>query len=161
MSMKTKKIAAVLVSVTICVIVGMVSGSFNNNTLDVWYPILNKSPLTPPAMVFPIVWTLLYISMGVSIGWLMVSENIRKADRRSLFLIFTAQLVFNFAWSIFFFYMRNPLLSLVDILFIDFFALLYAVKAYPISRFSAILFFPYLLWILFATYLNGYIVWNN
>lgn len=85
----------------------------------------------------------------------------RKGQKRALIRLFCIQLVFNFAWSFLFFYLENPLLGFIDILLLDVFVTLYAVRSYPEKKISSILFWSYIVWIYFATYLNGYILLNN
>ena len=67
----------------------------------------------------------------------------------------------NILWSFFFFYMRSPVMGFMDILFLDMFVMLYFVGAYVVKRASAFIMIPYILWLIFATYLNGYIMLHN
>ena len=71
------------------------------------------------------------------------------------------QLLFNFTWSIFFFYLRSPLLGFANILVLDVLVVYYMIESYPVKKSSAYLFVPYLLWLILATYLNGYILMYN
>ncbi len=96
--------------------------------------------------------------MGVSAGLVYLSSHPSRIYGLRLFGI---QLFFNFAWSILFFYLENPLLGLVDILILDMLVVLYIIRIYPVSKWAGYLFIPYLLWILFATYLNMYIAYYN
>lgn len=64
-------------------------------------------------------------------------------------------------WSLLFFYMRNPTLGFVDIILLDIFVVIYFAGAYVVNRISAWLFVPYIIWLAFATYLNGYIMMHN
>ncbi|SHF69078.1 TspO/MBR family protein [Dysgonomonas macrotermitis] len=153
-----KKILNIVLPVLACFIVGFTASNFQTEAIANWYPALNKSPLTPPNIAFPIAWSILYLLMGISIGLVLNSRNWRK---RSLITLFIIQLVFNFTWSISFFYFQNPLLGLINILLLDVLVLYYIIRAYKLVKASAWLFIPYLIWILFATYLNGYIFINN
>ena len=71
------------------------------------------------------------------------------------------QLLLNFTWSIYFFYFQNPFLGFIDILLLDIFVIYYMMKSYSIKKMSSLLFIPYILWLLLATYLNGYIMLYN
>lgn len=153
-----KKILTVLISVLICFGVGFIASYLQTDAIQNWYPYLNKPALTPPNIVFPIAWSILYIFMGVSVGLILLTRNEKKNTLITLFII---QLFFNFAWSLLFFYMRNPLLGLIDIILLDVFVITYTVKSYPVKKSSSILFIPYILWVLFATYLNAYILIYN
>ncbi|WP_337929531.1 TspO/MBR family protein [Coprobacter fastidiosus] len=75
--------------------------------------------------------------------------------------LFILQLIFNFTWSIFFFYMQNPLLGFINIILLEFLIIVYSVKSYGINKISSILFIPYILWVTYATYLNLYILICN
>jgi tryptophan-rich sensory protein len=68
---------------------------------------------------------------------------------------------FNFTWSIGFFYFQNPLIGFLNIILLDIFVINYTLKSYPVNKVSSLLFIPYLIWLLFATYLNGYILMYN
>lgn len=153
-----KKVLAIVIPVLICFLVGSTAGYLQSDSIISWYPFLNKSSLTPPNIVFPVVWSLLYLCMGISAGMILLTKDSRKGV---VLLLFVLQLFFNFMWSILFFYFRNPLLGLVDILILDVVVIAYAIHSYPLRKASSFLFIPYIIWILFATYLNGYILFYN
>ncbi|WP_343285887.1 TspO/MBR family protein [Barnesiella sp. An55] len=151
-----RKILYYLLPTLLCLGVGFSASFFQTRSMVEWYPFLDKSVLTPPGIAFPIAWSLLYVCMGVSLGRL-----IGRCRDRILFGIWGAQLVLNFLWSLCFFTFRYPLLGLVDILLLDVLVLVYMVGAYRRDRAAAWLFVPYFVWLLFATYLNGYIYLYN
>lgn len=153
-----KKVTLVIVPVIICFLVGFTASYFQKDAIETWYPYLDKPDLTPPNIVFPIAWSIIYLCMGISIGLILISNALKKKELTSLFII---QLLLNFAWSILFFYFQNPLLGLIDILLLDICVTVYAIRSYPVKKVSSILFWPYIIWIYFATYLNGYIFFNN
>lgn len=141
-----------------CVGVGMTAGMLQSDSLRNWYPFLHKPPLTPPDWVFPLVWTVLYILMGISVA--LARRNARQGHG-VLTGIFLVQLAVNFLWSIAFFYLRSPVTGwgVISVLFA--LLLLYAWKSWPLSRLGTYLFVPYIIWVGFAWYLNGYIVMHN
>ena len=153
-----KRFISVTAWVVACLLLGYLSSLFQKDALIEWYPTLQHSPLSPPDWVFPIAWTILYILMGISVGLL---HEIKSIYTRFLYVLFGTQLILNLLWSFFFFYMRNPTLGFVDIIILDMFTVIYFSGAYFINRISAWLFLPYILWLAFATYLNGYIMINN
>ena len=153
-----RKAAVIIISVLICFFVGLTASYFQADAINTWYPFLNKPDLTPPNIVFPIAWSIIYLCIGISIGFIILSESIRKKE---LIRLFSIQLFFNFAWSILFFYFQNPLLGFIDILILDICVTMYAFKSFSVRKVSAYLFIPYIIWIYFATYLNGYILLNN
>lgn len=153
-----RKAAAIIIPILICFFVGLTASYFQADAIKTWYPSLNKPDLTPPNIVFPIAWSIIYLCMGISIGLIYLSNSMMK---KGLIKLFCIQLFFNFAWSILFFYLQDPLLGLIDILALDICVTMYAVRSYPVRKASSYLFLPYIIWIYFATYLNGYILLYN
>ncbi len=151
-----KGIVYYLLPILLCLGVGFAGSLFQARSMIEWYPLLDKSTLTPPGIAFPIAWSVIYICMGISLGRL-----IHHSRDRVLFWIWGIQLVLNFLWSLFFFTLRYPLLGLVDILLLDVLVFIYTTSAYRRDKAAAWLFVPYFLWLLFATYLNGYIYLYN
>ena len=141
------------VSVFPLVFLALVLGGLasSNTSTDVWYQALNKSDLNPPGYVFGIVWPILYILMSVS-AYRTFSDTGR---------VFFIQLVFNTAWSWMFFSFHMPLVALLNIWLLIYLNASLTLKMYKIDRLSAILYSPYVLWLLFASYLNLFIVLNN
>lgn len=153
-----KKIIIITTVIIICFLVGFGGSLFQTESIQTWYPYLNKSPLTPPNTVFPIVWSILYFLMGLSIGLIIANNSPKKSYYIKLFAV---QLILNFTWSIVFFYLQKPSLGLINIVLLDIAVLYYAIKTYRTSKISSILFIPYIIWIYFATYLNLYILLYN
>lgn len=153
-----KKTTAIVLWVALCLLTGFISTRFQAEAIASWYPSLNKPPLTPPNIAFPIAWTILYVLMGISIG--LVSGR-ADARRPAIIGLFVAQLLCNFLWSIAFFYFRSPLAGFIIIVLLEILLILYMVKVYPLDKTAALLFVPYILWVAFATYLNVYILLNN
>ena len=123
----------------------------SNTSTDVWYQSLNKSDLNPPGFVFGIVWPILYILMSIS-AYRTFTETGR---------IFFIQLVFNTAWSWMFFAFHMPFLALLNIWILIYWNTSLAFKMIKIDKLSAILYSPYVIWLIFASYLNLFIVINN
>lgn len=153
-----KKFTYLLVPVLICFLVGWTASYFQAESIKMWYPLLNKPELTPPNIVFPIAWSIIYLCIGISVGLVLLSS---VKGRNVLVWLFGIQLFLNFAWSILFFYFRSPRLGFIDILLLDIVVSVYTIKSYRVNKASSYLFLPYVLWIYFATYLNGYILMNN
>jgi len=153
-----KKLVTIIISILVCFLVGFISSKFQENSIQSWYPFLNKSVLNPPNWAFPVAWGILYVFMGLSIGLLIN----KKVPSETFFIkLFSLQLLLNFTWSITFFYLQNPLLGLINIVLLDLLILIYAIKVYKESKVSSLLFVPYILWVTFAAYLNLYILLNN
>jgi tryptophan-rich sensory protein len=128
-----------------------------------WYKSLNQSPLTPPSWVFPIAWTILY-TLIIASGVIFLSAtktSISAAVRSTGFFYYCAAWVLNLSWSQIFFRFQRADLSFVVILGMLAFIALNIRAFYPVSRIAAYLLVPYLAWVSFATYLNGYILFMN
>lgn len=124
-----------------------------------WYKSLSKAPWTPPSYVFGIVWPILYLLMGIS--FLLVWKNKKCFPYCSPLTYFLIQLGFNLIWTTLFFVMKKPLLALLDICLIIYFAMQTYNSFIKIDRLAAYLLVPYLLWLLLAFSMNFYIVLMN
>ena len=125
---------------------------------SVWYYNLTKPPLAPPDWIFPPVWSILYFSMLVALLLYLFKPS---QNKKSGYIYFIAQLILNFLWTPTFFYLQNIVLALIVIILLDIFVILTIKSFYKVSKISGLILMPYLLWILFATYLNiGYLVLN-
>ena len=127
-----------------------------------WYKSLKQSPLSPPSWVFPIAWTILY-ALIIASGFVFLSATTTiSAGVRSLgFFYYCAAWVLNLSWSQIFFRFQRPDLSFIVILAMLAFIALNIRAFYPVSHLAAYLLVPYMLWVSFATYLNGYILFMN
>ena len=135
--------------VLITLIVGSLASS--NTGTDTWYQGLIKSDLNPPGYVFGIVWPILYLFMGIT-AW-------RNID--TIKIDFYIQLFLNAIWSWLFFSFQLPLVALFDIWLLIFINIKILFIVFKEDRIGAILYAPYILWLLFASYLNVFIVLNN
>ena len=125
---------------------------------SVWYYNLTNPPLAPPDWIFPPVWSILYFSMLVALLLYLFKP---AQNKKSGYIYFAVQLILNLLWAIVFFYLKNMFLALIVIILLDIFVILTIKSFYKISKISGLILIPYLLWILFATYLNiGYLVLN-
>jgi tryptophan-rich sensory protein len=145
-----------LLSLLLCVGGGWLTGLATEEGVKEWYPGLTKPYGTPPDIVFPIVWTILYTLMAVSLTLLWSSKTTGKG---TAYLFFFAQLFLNFIWSWIFFANRAPGLALVDLslLWIAVLGTVFELRRH--TPLGAYLLIPYLLWITYAGYLNFSIWW--
>lgn len=139
-----------LINIAIPLLVGGLSALFTMNSMDV-YSQIEQPPLSPPSWLFPVVWTILFILMGISSY--LIWENKTKDSKPALF-VYATQLVVNFFWSIVFFNLRQYGFAIVVILVLLALILLTIYLFKDINKAAAWLLVPYLLWVLFATYLN-------
>ena len=135
--------------VLITLIVGSLASS--NTGTDTWYQGLIKSDLNPPGYVFGIVWPILYLFMGIT-AW-------RNID--TIKIDFYIQLFLNAIWSWLFFSFQLPLIALFDIWLLIFINIKILFIVSKQDKIGAIVYAPYILWLLFASYLNVFIVLNN
>lgn len=142
-------------SILIPVLVGGLVGLIISGSID--YNSLEKPFLSPPSMVFPIVWTILYILMGISYGILKSNSLV---DSETNFIYYT-QLFVNALWSIFFFVFKWRLFSFFWIILLALLVLVMIINFYRKNKLAGLLQIPYLLWILFATYLNFFVYLLN
>jgi tryptophan-rich sensory protein len=112
-----------------------------------------KPPLNPPDWLFPIVWTILFILMGISSYLIYVSNNEEENKTKAL-SIYGAQLLVNFFWPILFFNFSAYLFSSIWILLLLGLIVAMIVSFYKIDKVAGILQVPYLIWVAFATYLT-------
>ena len=147
-----KKTPYYLIPVLVCFLLGFIAGRIQSDAIENWYPLLDKPALTPPNIAFPIAWSVIYLCIGISAGLILSGDSPRK---KRLIALFCVQLLFNFAWSVAFFYFRSPLAGLVDILILDALVAAYVVQSRRASKAASALFAPYVLWLLFATIHSG------
>lgn len=124
---------------------GSLVGLLISNFMD--YEILIKPPLAPPKIVFPIAWSIIYLLMGISYYFYKRRTNDKN-------LIYYIQLIVNLLWSIIFFILKWRFISILWIILLDYLVILTMKKFKEYNKVSVYLFIPYLLWILFATYLT-------
>ena len=130
------------------VIVGGIVGFIISKSID--YNNLQKPFLAPPSIAFPIVWTILYILMGISYGIL----KSKKLTSKEIDVIYYLQLGFNAIWSIFFFSLKWRLFAFLWIIILAILIIIMIKKFYEKDKLAGLLQIPYLIWVLFASYLN-------
>ncbi len=114
------------------------------------YSTLNLPPLSPSGSTFPIVWTILYILMWISY-WMVLDKWLTDKKFNILYYV---QLWVNALWSIFFFVLKWRLFSFAWILILDVLVLLLLIQLYKKNKTAWLLQIPYMIWILFASYLT-------
>jgi benzodiazapine receptor len=123
-----------------------------------WYNTLNKSPLTPPSIVFRVVWPILYIMMFVSVITLF------QSTQKFIYLpaiLFILQLSLNLRWPYVFFTQHDIQLSMTIIVTLTISVICTTYMFYQYNPMSGLLLIPYTIWLCFATYLNWYIYTHN
>ena len=133
--------------------VGALSGLITREGTKIYSESVRKPPLSPPAIVFPIVWSVLYAVMAVAAArvWLAPESKSRTLGIR----LYVIQLVFNFFWSLIFFNLQYFGIAFFWLLALD--ALIAAAAAvfYRVDKPAAYMMIPYMIWVTFAGYLNA------
>ena len=138
-------------TVILCLGVGFTAGLLTD-TGTTWFLELNKPVIYPPGYLFGLVWTVLYLMMGVSLYLI-----IEKTKEKLPYLLFGAQLVLNFLWTLIFFGLQNIMLAIAEIIAL-WGLILWTILAFKkYSKPAAILLVPYILWVTFATVLTVWI----
>ena len=135
-------------SILIPVILGGIVALLISGSMD--YNDLNRPPLSPPGFIFGIVWTVLYILMGVSYGIIASKDLVDK----NINTIYYLQLFVNLLWPIAFFIFKWRLFAFIWLLLLIILVIKMIIDFYKKNQLSAYLQIPYLLWCIFAAYLN-------
>ena len=134
---------------------GSIVGLIINKSID--YNYLVNPPLSPPSYLFPIVWSILYLLIGTSYYIYRKNNN----DDPLTIKLYYIQLILNYLWSIIFFTLKLRTLAVIWIIVLAITVIYLMIRFYKEERTSFYLFIPYILWVLFATYLNiGIVVLN-
>ena len=155
--MKTlfKKYSVYIISIGISLAISILSALITMGKMSIMET-LAKPPLSPPPAAFPIVWTILYILMGISAA--RIWQNADSRQKAQSLRIYLLQLAFNFVWSILFFNLQAYGFAFVWLIILWVLILLMILSFSKIDKPSAYLQIPYLLWVTFAAYLN-FMVW--
>ncbi len=147
---KSKK--TLVVCLLFPLIAGGVSGFLTRNGMET-FAYLNKPPLSPPGIVFTIVWTVLYLMMGLA-SWLVLTSGERPEQIRQALFFYVVQLIVNVLWPVFFFSLGWYLFSFFWLLLLFVLILVVIWLFSDLSQTAAWLMVPYLIWTVFAGYLN-------
>ncbi|MFA6254055.1 MAG: TspO/MBR family protein [Candidatus Paceibacterota bacterium] len=150
------KYLKLLISIAIPLLAGFIGSLFTTPSIKSgWYETLTRPALTPPSWVFPIAWTILFILMGIALYLVWKRPiNTKRHLAHLAYLLFAAQLILNVWWSVLFFYLQKPSWALMEIVVLWLFVLFTTLTFKKIDRRAGWLLVPYLLWVIFAAYLN-------
>jgi len=124
-----------------------------------WYSSLRQSPITPPNKVFGIVWPILYILLLIS--FILTIRSKRCKGFCTALIFFIIQMVFNLLWTSVFFAWKQIILGFIFIMIMIILTIVTMVLMRKISLTATCLLIPYIIWLCFAGYLNGYIMVMN
>ena len=157
--MKRKLLFSIVGGVIVSMLVGFLAGQATQSSVNTWYASLEK-PFNPPNWIFAPVWTVLYLLMGIAVGRIW-NYGIHHRWVKSAVYHFGFQLLVNGLWSLVFFGLRNPIWAMVVILVLLFLIVRTIQQFRIVDLLAARLLYPYLIWVVFATYLNAGIVLLN
>ena len=152
-----KKYMGPMVWIIIFQLVGYLLGTLSQDNMATWYQTLYQSSLTPPAIVFPVVWSILYVMIALS-GWSLWQHRARPKATMALGF-YSAQMLLNWAWSPLFFNFHLIALSFYCIILISLLTLITILITKNNFKFSSVMLIPYLVWLIFAGYLSG-VIWR-
>lgn len=157
-----KKILKFIAAMILAFIPGAIGVMFTpSGGSDLWYNALNRSALTPDGWVFGVVWPVLYALMGIALFLIMNSFVHRAGGKTKAYVLFGVQMVLNALWTYLFFgahLVGAAFAVIVGLLFITVWMMR---SFFEINRGAGYLQVPYIVWLLFATYLNGVILYLN
>ena len=147
-STNRSKIKAYAISILVPLVLGAIVGLLTSGSMK--YDDLIKPVLAPPALLFPIAWSILYALMGISYG-MLETKGLHDVDTRA---VFYTQLVFNLIWPVLFFVFKWRFFAFIWIVVLDILVITMAVRFYKRDKTAGLLQLPYCAWVIFATYLN-------
>ena len=150
--MKLKKWKPYIISASIALLVGILSGLLSRGGMMAYELTVVKPALTPPGWLFPVVWTILYILMGISSAKVWLADN--SPARSKGLNLYVMQLIVNFFWSLIFFNAQAFGLAVAWLILLWVLVFLMILQFYKVDRQAALLQIPYLIWLTIAGYLN-------
>lgn len=140
-----------LVNLLIPLAVGGLSAFLTRDSMEL-YGLVEQPPLSPPGWLFPIVWTVLFLLMGIAAYLVWMRDS---TGRNGALTLYGLQLAFNFGWTLIFFNLRNYGFAFFWLLVLWILILLTTIRFFKETKAAGWLMLPYLLWVTFAAYLNA------
>lgn len=147
-SINWDKVKTYIVSILVPLVLGAIVGLLTKDAMG--YEGLDTPALAPPPVLFPIVWSILYTLMGISHG-ILKANGLSTRDTESVYYV---QLIVNLLWPVLFFSLGWRLAAFIWIVLLDILVITMAVRFYRKNKTAGLLQIPYIMWVLFATYLN-------
>ena len=163
--MKKLNVVKLVIAILIPLLVGGLSAFLTKDAMMTFNSI-KKPALSPPGIAFPIVWSILYVLMGIA-SYLIYNLDIKKFSdeqivlRKNVLVVYGVQLIFNFFWSIIFFKFSMYKFAFAWLVILWILIVIFIKNAIKLNKASAYLMIPYILWITFAGYLNIMIAMLN
>lgn len=146
-----KSVKNLIIAIVIPLLVGGLSALLAGGMDS--FQTVSKPPLSPPGWLFPVVWSVLYILMGIA-SYLVYTTSAPTYLKNGALLSYAVQLFFNFMWSIIFFRFEAYLFAFIWLIALLILIIITAVRFYKVKPFAGVLLLPYIAWVAFAGYLN-------
>ena len=146
-----KKIRPYVISVVIALAVGGISALLTMNNMDL-YSKIEQPALAPPPWLFPVVWTILYVLMGIGAALVYNRKDFKPEETRNALIIYAVNLALNFFWSIIFFNLEAYLFAFIWLVALWIVIIAMIISFRKVSPVAAYLQIPYLIWVTFAGY---------
>ena len=141
---------ALIINIAVPLLTGAIASLISREGFKEYGNVVQPA-LSPPGWLFPIVWTILYILMGISTY--LIYEKDKTINKPSL-ILYAIQLAINFIWPVFFFGFKAYLFSFILLIVLTLFVVTMIIFFYKENKLSGLIQIPYLLWLIFASYLN-------
>ena len=148
-----QKVKTYIISISIPLAIGIISALLTRENMNIYEEVVTH-PLSPPSFLFPVVWSVLYVLMGISAGLIYTDNITLKRQKDRAIYTYAASLFVNFFWSIIFFNMRAFLFAFIWLLLLLFLIISTITQYKKINQTAAYLQIPYAVWVAFAGYLN-------
>ena len=146
------KLKPLLLCLALPLLTGTLAALISRSKMDL-FDAVNKPPLSPPAWLFPVAWTVLYALMGLA-SYRVLTAQVPQEKKNSALLFYGVQLVFNFFWTIIFFNFGAYTAAFVWLVLLLALIVITTVKFSRVDKTAAYLMIPYIVWVTFAGYLN-------
>ncbi len=151
MATKTKNpTKTYLISIGIALAAGIISALVSMGKMEE-YAALRQPPLSPPGWIFPVVWTILFVLMGISAARVYLNS---PEDWPPALTTYAVQLVLNMLWTPLYFALNLRLAAFVLLVILLIAVIIMTVQFYNVDKKAAYLQIPYIVWLVFAGYLN-------
>lgn len=142
-----------VISIILALATGILSALLTSGNMNLYDEIITPA-LAPPSILFPIVWTVLYVLMGISAAMIFGSTSVPANQRAEALFSYFVSLVVNFFWSIIFFNMQMYFFAFIWLVLLWVLILKTILEYRQINKIAAYLQIPYLVWVTFAGYLT-------
>ena len=146
------KIKPLLIALAIPLLTGGLAALISRSKMGL-FDTVEKPPLSPPAWLFPVAWTILYVLMGVA-SYRVFTARAETAKKNRALLLYAAQLVFNFFWTLIFFNLEAYFFAFYWLIALLTLIVITTMKFFGVDKAAGYLMLPYIAWVSFAGYLN-------